>query len=305
MSHISGLIAATFTPMHEDGSINLDMIEKQSESLIANDVSGAFVCGTTGESLSLTLEERMKIAERWQQVAGEELIIIVHVGHNCLPYSQKLAAHAQRIGAHAVASMAPCFFRPTNIEELVAICREIAAAAPELPFYYYHIPSMTKVEYPMVDFLRAAKDKIPTLAGVKFTFEDLMDFEQCLRMDNGRFNMLFGRDEILLAGLSLGATGAIGSTYNYAAPLYHRIIEAYKTGDMTTARKEQARSQAMVKNLHKFGGLPTSKAIMKMIGLDCGDVRLPLQNLTKKQYERVYANLENIDFFSVCSSAST
>lgn len=299
--NLSGLIAAPFTAMHKDGSINLDRIEKQAKSLITNSVNGAFVCGTTGESMSLTIEERMMIAERWQNVAEGKLAVIVHVGHTCLSDSKELANHAQRIGACAIGCMAPFFFKPATIKQLVSFCTEVAQAAPKLPFYYYHMPSMTGVNFSMVDFLEAASDKIPTLAGVKFTYEDLMDFGQCLKLENGRFNMLFGRDEILLTGLSLGATGAVGSTYNYAAPLYHRIIEAYKDGNMATAQKEQAHAQDMVAILYNYGGLPAGKAIMKIIGIDCGGVRPPLRSLSKEQYNKLASELEQIGFFDYCS----
>lgn len=298
--HLSGLIVAPFTPMHKDGRINLDMIEKQAELFINNGVNGAFVCGTTGESMSLTVEERMVLAEQWQKVSGD-FTVIVHVGHTCLTVSRKLTAHAQKIGAYAVGAMAPCFFKPASVDDLVSFCAEIASAAPELPFYYYHIPSMTGVNFRMIDFLRAAADKIPTLTGVKFTDENLMDFAQCLNLDNGRFNMLFGRDELLLAGLSLGATGAVGSTYNYASPLYNRIISAYNSGDMASAQKDQGRSRDIVTILHKFGGLPTGKAIMKITGLDCGGVRPPLRNLSKVQYNELSGYLDQIGFFDHCS----
>ena len=77
--HLTGLIAAPYTAMHDDGSINLDIVSSQAELLINNNVSGAFVCGTTGEGLSLNIEERMKIAERWQAVSGKNLNVIVHV----------------------------------------------------------------------------------------------------------------------------------------------------------------------------------------------------------------------------------
>lgn len=303
-THLTGLIAAPFTAMHEDGSINLDMIDKQAKSLIANGVSGAFVCGTTGEGMSLTIEERMQIAERWQAVSGEALSVIVHVGHTCLADCKRLAVHAQEIGADAVAAMAPCFYKPDCVEDLVSFCGEIAVEAPELPFYFYHIPSMTGVNFPMVDFLKVAAERVPTLAGIKYTYEDLMDFSRCLRLDGGRFNLLFGRDEILLTGLSLGAHGAVGSTYNYAAPLYQRIIKAYQNGDMATAQSEQARAMEMVVLLHQFGGLPTGKALIKIIGIDCGPVRPPSRPLSSEEYIKLYAELKRLDFFSYCSKVS-
>lgn len=297
----TGLIAATHTPMHDDGSINLEVIDKQAELLIANGVSGAFICGTNGEGFSLTIEERMAVAERWVDVAKRNLNVIVHVGHNCLKDCQNLAMHAQKIGAKAIALVAPSFFKPQNVDDLVDFCYEVAKSAPNLPFYYYHIPSLSGINLPMFEFLNKAKDKIPNLAGIKFSCEDLMDFSQCLSLDNGRFNMLFGKDEILLSALIIGAKGAVGSTYNYAAPLYHLIMTAYQAGDIETAQIEQMNAVKMVSVLLKYGGISAGKAMMKMIGVDCGPVRLPLKNLTDEQYQSFYDELSRIGFFGYCS----
>jgi len=299
--HLTGLIAATFTPMHEDGSLNLKMIDKQAESLITNGISGVFVCGTNGESMSLTTEERMAITERWVDVVGNNLNVIVHVGHNSLPDCKNMASHAQKIGAKAIAAVAPSFFKPASVGNLVDFCAEIASSAPDLLFYYYHIPAISGVNLPMVDFLEKAKDRIPNIAGIKFSHENLMEFSQCLSLDNGRFNMLFGKDEILLSAMVLGAKGAVGSTYNFAAPLYHLIMTAYQAGDLETAQAEQMNAVKMISVLIKYGGITTGKAIMKMIGIDCGPVRLPLRNLSKEQYDNAYAELSRIGFFSYCS----
>jgi len=108
---LKGLIAAPFTPMKPDGALNLNAIEQQAAGLISSGVSGAFVCGTTGEGLSLSIEERMKAAERWVAVAKTNLSVIVHVGCNNLAESRTLAEHAQRMGAHSVATMGPTLFR--------------------------------------------------------------------------------------------------------------------------------------------------------------------------------------------------
>jgi len=300
---LKGLIAATHAPFHEDGRLDLDRIEPHAAMLAANGVSGVFVSGTTGESLSLSVAERLQVAECWMKAAPAQLPVVVHVGHNGLEACREMAAHAQKIGAYGIGAMAPTFFRPKTAEDLVAFCAEIAAAAPELPFYYYHIPSLTGVDVPVAQFLEAGSARIPTLAGAKFTFENLMDFQQCLGLEGGRFNMLFGRDEILLSALALGATGAVGSTYNYAAPLFRRIIDAFDAGDLACARTEQARAVAMIELLIKYGGLRAGKAMMKMIGYDCGPVRLPVQTLTGEPYEALRGELESIGFFDYCCKA--
>ncbi len=300
--HIVGLVSAPHTAMHADGSLNLGLIEKQAATLASAGVVGAFVCGTTGEGQSLTTGERMQIAQRWRDVAGKDLKVIVHIGHTSLAEAKGLAAHAQKIGADALGTLPPFFFKP-GVNELVTFCAELAAAAPKLPFYYYHIPSMTGVNVKVCDFLSAAADRIPTLAGAKFTFEDLMDFARCLRMQDGRFDMLFGRDEVLLAGLSLGAKGAVGSTYNYAAALYLDIIKAFAAGDMARAQAQQARSIDFIQVLIKYGGTRASKAMMKMTGIDCGPVRSPLAPVSDAEYHSMQADLEKVGFFEYCTKA--
>jgi len=286
--------------MRPDGSLNLDATDGLYRMLAANGVRGAFVCGTTGEGMSLTVPERRLVAERWRAVAEGSFVVLAHVGHNCLPDCQELAAHAQRIGADGIALMAPSFFKPSCPEDLVLFCAEVAACAPELPFYYYHMPAMSGVAIPVADFLTAARDRIPTLAGAKFTYEDLLDYGRCLVLDGGRFDMLFGRDEILLSALALGARGAIGTTYNFAAPLYRRVMDAYEAGDMATAQAEQSRAREMVALLYRSGGLAAVKPIMKMIGLDCGPPRLPLHRLGRSESARVRAGLEGLGFFEYC-----
>jgi N-acetylneuraminate lyase len=293
---LSGLIAAPHTPFKPDGALNLAPIERQAALLARNRVSGAFVCGTTGEGSSLTTAERRKVAARWAEARPRGLQLIVHVGHPSAEESRALARHAAKIGADAIATLAPSFFKPTGLDELVTYCARVAAAAPELPFYYYHMPAMTGVNFPAADFLRAAAGRIPSLRGIKFTHENLMDFALAQAHDGGRFNLLFGRDEILLAGLALGAVGAVGSTYNYAAPLYHRVIAAFEAGDLAAARAAQQQAIAMIEVHNRCGGLAAGKAAMSFLGLDCGPVRAPLRPLDSAEQKRLREGFEAVGF---------
>jgi N-acetylneuraminate lyase len=273
-----GLVAAPFTPMNDDRSVAVDRIPEYANWLKQQGVVGAFVCGTTGESMSLSVEERLRVSEKWVQAASKDFRIFVHVGHTALGECQRLAAHAQSISAHSIACTAPFFFRPTSVENLVDWCVEVAAAAPKLPFYYYHIPSMTGVTIPVIDFLNAASDRIPNLRGVKFTFEDLDDFGKCLRFGEGKLDVLFGRDEILLSALKLGACGAVGSTYNFTAGLFNKLIEAFKSGDEARAVQLQKTASQMIDCLVKGGPSPigTFKWWMNHSAFPCGPPRAPL-----------------------------
>jgi N-acetylneuraminate lyase len=295
-TRLNGLIAAPFTPFHPDGSLNLPRIDSQAQALVDNGVTGAFICGTTGEGLSLTTNERLQVAEKWMAVAPRSLRVFVHVGHPSLAESQALAAHAQKIGAFAFAAIAPTFFRAASVEQLVEYNAQVAAGAPDLPFYYYHFPAMAGADVPVIDFLRLAGPRIPNLAGVKFTHENFMDYSRCVNFDGGRYNILFGRDEILLAALALGGTGAVGSTYNFMAPLYLRVMEAFKAGDLETARRNQAQAVEVIAVMVRHGGLSAAKAIMRLVGLDCGPVRAPLLNLSAEAFQSLARELQELGF---------
>jgi len=159
---------------------------------------------------------------------------------------------------------------------------------------------MTGVSFPMRDFFAAAR-RIPSLVGAKFSHEDLEDLGMCLRLDGGRLDMLFGLDEMLLGALAVGARGAVGATYNFAAPLHRRIFEAFLAGDMTAAQAWQAKAAEMVAVLRKYDMVAAGKAAMKLVGLDCGPVRRPLATLTDRQLAAMRGELERIGFFDCCA----
>jgi len=112
---IHGLMAATHTPMRPDGGVDLSLVEKQAELLAGCGVVGAFVCGTTGEGPSLTVDERLRLAERWAQVARGRLKVVVHVGHLCLRDAAAMAAHAARVRADGIAMLPPFYFRCSSV----------------------------------------------------------------------------------------------------------------------------------------------------------------------------------------------
>jgi len=300
-SSFNGFIAPPPTPMAEDGGLRPEVIETQAAALVANGVAGAFVCGTTGEGVSLTVDERMQVARRWREVAPEGFRVIVHVGALALPDAQALAGHAADIGADAVAALPPLYFKPATVDDLLAWLAEIASAAKHLPLFYYHMPDFTGVGLPLNELLAAAEKRLPALAGAKFTYENLCEFRLCLQVGGGRYELFYGRDQMLLAALATGARGAIGSTYNFAAPLYRRLVDAWARGDLDAARADQTRSAEMIAVLRRRGGLAAIKAVMKMVGVDCGPVRAPLRQPAAEQIDALAAELEGIGFFDYCS----
>lgn len=298
IEHLHGLIAAPFTPMHKDGSLNLSVIPAYYGLLKENGVTGAFITGSTGEGVSLTLNEKKEVAEAWADCIKNDpdFKVMPLVGGTCIADCIHLAQHAKKIGLYAVAFTAPFYFKPANVGMLAAACMAVADSVPDMPFYYYHIPVLNGVDFPMIDLLHALHGKQPNFAGVKYTHEDFMDFQSCLNFANGQYDMLWGRDENMLSALAVGAKGAVGSTFNYAAPLYYRLIDAFNNNDLDQARSLQQKSIDMIRLLGKYGGISVGKAYMKLLGLDCGEFRLPVRNMSAPDFEKFRDDADKLLF---------
>ncbi|MDT0554023.1 dihydrodipicolinate synthase family protein [Urechidicola vernalis] len=291
--NIKNLIAATYTPLKDDGSLNVDLVPRYNEFLKKNKVAGVFVNGSTGDFVSLTVDERKEIIEAWSKVKSDDFFVINHVGHTSLKVSKDLVTHcADKVDA--ISTLAPYYFTVPTLESLVEYCAEIAACAPHLPFYYYHIPVLSGADFSMLEFLKLAETKIPNLGGIKFTKNDVIDYRYCKNYKNGKYNILYGVDEMLLSSLPYEATGWVGSTYNHLAPLYYGIIEAFKLGDHTLASQLQTKSAQFVDELNGRGGFNgAGKSFMKVLGVDCGPCRYPHKTFSDEELSEVKKILTN------------
>ena len=287
-------MVAPFTPFTKEGTVNLDLLEKYAERMIERGNRSFYVCGGTGEAMSLTTDERMAIAERWRAVLDEEWPLVVQVGYASIEDSKRLAAHAQEIGADAISSIGPTGRLINDPEIVVACTSEIAAAAPDLPFYYYHTEDLPSVKIGGLQYLESVGEKIPTLAGLKFTSSDLVDLSHCLRFDKHRYEFFYGLDAMLLAALSMGAPIGIGGTYNLISPTASRLMAAFDRGEIEAAQGLQGNIQDFIRVLSRFGGFAAIKTAMKMIGLDCGPVRLPRVNMDPSRENQLFAAVEAI-----------
>jgi N-acetylneuraminate lyase len=228
---------------------------KDAERPIAEGVDGFYVCGSTGEGVSLTTNERKRVAEAFIDAAAGRLPVVVQVGHNSLEEARELAAHAEAAGAAATSAM------------------------------------------PMVAFLEQAAPRIPNLAGLKYTAHTLHEYQACVALDGGRHDVLYGFDELLLPALAVGARGAVGSTFNIAAPLYRRLIDAFEAGDLGAAREAQLFAVEMITAIARHPFHPEMKLILEWLGTPCGGCRLPLPRLDEAAAEELRSQLETLGFF--------
>lgn len=290
-----GLIAAPFTPMNGEGDIMLDIIPEYHDFLVKNGVVGAFINGSTGEGVSLSQKEKMVHTEAWAAASKNSSLKVINlVGGTSWKEAAENAILSKACGLDAIAIVAPYYFKPPTAGHLAEFCARIAESVPDMPVYFYHIPVLTGCNISMYGFLQEAAPMIPNLAGIKYTHEDFMDFLSCIHFMDGKYDMLWGRDENLLSALVLGTRAGVGSTFNYAAPLYYQLIEAYDRGDFPTARKLQQLSIDMIRLLGKYGGIATGKAFLKYLGFDFGGFRLPVANMPAEKYREFDADVRSL-----------
>ncbi|XP_073675665.1 N-acetylneuraminate lyase [Garra rufa] len=278
---LTGLVAATFTPLTAEGEINLSVIGPYIDYLIEKqNVKSVFINGTTGEGSSLSVDERKQLAEAWcQHGKGRLEQVIVHVGCLSIKDCQELARHAASIGADGIAVTSPSYFKPVNADALRLFIKEVSIFAPELPMYYYHLPSMTGVAFDAADVLNGIEQVIPSFQGVKYTGTDLRDLGQCVSYSQSRnWSVLFGVDEQLLGALVLGAHGAVGSTYNYFGRVVNQMLAAFDNGNYMQAKALQFESMEIITFAKNLGfDVAVNKQVMSEVsGLAMGPPRLPL-----------------------------
>jgi N-acetylneuraminate lyase len=200
ISKFEGLVAAPFTPMDKSGEVVYEKISDYAELLDKNKVVGAFINGSTGEGVALSQKEKMKTTEAWVKATSDikQLKTINLVGGTSYQECIENAQHSVEAGIDAIALLAPYYFKPGAAGQLAEFCAKVAEAVPNMPVYFYHIPVLTGCNVSMFNFVQEADSMIPNLAGIKYTHEDFMDFQSCMNFKDGKYDMLWGRDENLL-----------------------------------------------------------------------------------------------------------
>ena len=298
-----GLIASPYTAFQKDYSLNLSIIPQYQKFLKKNGAKGAFIASTTGEGLSLTPAEHFHLTKAWVDASDDDFKITVSVGADSIAQSQNYARQASMIGADAIAILLPGYYQPNNIRALIDSFLAIAKTVPDIPVYYYHIPSYTGIEFPVNQFLQALVTAAPNFAGVKFSSKDFVDFQICCSHWAEHLDIFSGFDESLIHGILAGSNGAVGSTFNYMTPLYVQIVRAMDQGNIYRARSYQDRAVQVIDLMEKFGGLHIAgKTILsKVSGIDFGPFRLPLVALDFVQERELLKKLEKIGFFEFSS----
>ncbi|KAJ6638880.1 N-acetylneuraminate lyase A [Pseudolycoriella hygida] len=276
--NFKGLMAPVFTAFHDDKrkTVNLNQIAPYAEYLKKNGVDGVLVNGTSGEGMSLSVEERKQTAERWQKVANElKITTMIQIGG--APYADviELAIHAESIKVDSILCLPELYFKPKTEEELVKYLKDISEFCPTTPLLYYHIPWMSGVNLNMPRFLGLAEKEIPNFVGLKYTSGDLEQGTACLKPGRSVF---LGADTILCAAVAIGFDSSIMTTLNFCPELSLEIMKHVRENRLQEARQlQEALTKRVQKILENGEWVPAMKLEFNKVHpptMDSGPVRL-------------------------------
>lgn len=287
MKSFRGICAALLTPYDRDGNINHKMLARQVRWLIDQGIDGFYVCGSTGEAFLLSTDERKAVLDTVCEANNGEKLVIAHVGQISTEHAIDLGRHAKGAGADAVSSISPFYYK-FSTEEIKQYYFDLMNAL-QMPFFIYNFPAFSG--FSLTPELLDEMSSCPYLAGVKFTSSDFFQLE---RMKHAHPNLTVwnGYDEMLLSGLSAGADGGIGSTYNVLCPAIRKIYNAHTQGDLETAKHYQHVVNDMISLICQYGVFPSIKTILGFEGMDFGGCRKPFGAISDEGKDALKAGYE-------------
>lgn len=279
----SGVYVAMYSAYDDEGNISIERIKKLARYYVGKGLKGLYVCGSSGEGVLQSEDERKKILEAVIEEVKGELIIIVHIGANSTPESVRLAKHAEEVGADAVSSIPGVYYGLSP--QMVKKHWQEMIDASELPFIIYHIPQTTRFNL-SVDLLKemAQQEKV---IGVKCSSESTFELQQ-FKVNGGEDFLVFnGPDEQFIAGRAIGADGGIGGTYGVMPELFVKLDEYIKNNKLEEARKLQNEVNEIIKDLLSVGSLyGATKYILSLRGIETGVPRLPILPITCEENKK-------------------
>jgi N-acetylneuraminate lyase len=286
---LAGIFAALVTPLGPDGNVNPVALEKLLERVYSAGVDGVYVCGSTGEGMHLPEGHRRIVTEIVTRNSPPDKKVIVHVGARTLDVAERLAKHAEESHAAAIS----CIRAPGITHEEMLAWYKLLASSTGLPFLAYYFPASTG-EPLTVDQLTEICE-MPGVGGIKYTDYDLYKVSLLSRAGYRIFN---GHDEVLVAGLLMGACGGIGSMYNLVPEWFVELRNQVATGDWRAARSTQDRINDMIKVVLRFPFPAAIKQILTWEGIDCGNAVAPNAGLSSAEQGWLRQSLAALDIFA-------
>ena len=292
MSDFSGAWPALVTPFTDEDNVNVGVLGELVEYMIDKRVGGFYVCGGTGEGLFMSPQERKLVTETVVDQVNGRVPVIAHIGSMIVGDAVELAEHAQEAGAVGISSVIPPMFQ--NSESLYTYFERVGAAAPNIPLLTYIFGGPTDAAALMRQLM-----EIPTVAGAKYTGPNMYEFREIVELRGNNWSIFSGMDEQCIYAAMQGSCGNIGSTLNYIPGIYREIHNSYGKGNIAQGQHLQVRANEVTRVLFSFGFFGALKEVMRMLGFDCGKPRLPQLPFAAERRDKLRAELEAIDFFTV------
>jgi len=272
MSSIQGIFPAMVTPLDDSGAFVEAPFVTLLERVYQADVDGIYVCGSTGEGLLLPVEQRKRVTESAVKNSPRGKQVIVHTGAHRTSDAVDLTRHAAAVGAAAVSSLPPVGVY--SFDEIKGYYRSLSTAA-DIPFLVYYFPLFSPAITSLGQILELCA--LPNVVGLKFTDHDF--YRMSLIRNTGAV-VLNGYDEMLIAGLLMGAVGGIGTFYNLVPELFVQVYRLGQAGKWTEARAVQARINELIELTVRYPCIPAVKTILRWSGIECGNCLEPRRALT-------------------------
>lgn len=272
-----GIFPALLTPFDRHDNVNEKELEKLVKFNLALGATGFYVCGSTAEAFLLSTDERKQVMEVVKASAPNSTLI-AHVGSLREKEAMELALHAKELGYAAISSVAPFYFK-FSFNEIKGYYNRLAEGS-DMPMLVYHFPGNSGVNMGIGEISAFLEND--RFIGIKYTSNDFFTMEQC----KARFpeKLVYnGFDEMFLCGLSMGADGGIGSTYNFMADKFVKIKELFDSGNITEAQKLQQEANRIITVICSIGVMPAEKEVLNQLGFDFGTCRPPFSAPTDEQ----------------------
>jgi N-acetylneuraminate lyase len=283
-----GTWPALVTPFTPENTINTHVLRDLVEYLLAKQVDGLYVCGRTGQGLSMSVAERQLMAETVIEQVKNRVPVIVHIGSMAIQDALILTRHAEQTGASGISSIIPPYY--TGMDQIVACFQAIANAAPKLPFFPYLFG------FPKVVELMQRLQTVPSVMGTKYTGPDMYELQQVVNLSKENWHIFSGMDEQCVFARMSGASGSIGSTMNFMPGVYRQIHSCFERGELAEAMQWQRKANKVTELLQTYNFMSGMTEVMRLLGFDCGSLRLPAFPLAEEYREKLRKDLQAVEF---------
>lgn len=282
MKKLYGITIAMVTPFDAQEQVDYEALQKLTEFLILRGVNCLYPCGTTGEMLHLSVEERMKIAETVVKTAAGRCNVFIHCGAATEQETIKLAQHAHSIGADGIGVVTPIFLG-VNKRELEAFYLRVAASVPaDFPVYLYNIPQCAANDI-SAESAELLAESAPNIVGIKYSFADINRTIDYINVKNSGFSVLHGCDRALTAMLTLGCDGTVSGAACVFPEPFVAVYQAYMEGNLQKAQELQKGCVEIIDILRRGTNMAYFKSALSFRGIDAGGMRKPQMNLTDEE----------------------